>query len=338
MGNYRKIKNIIENNKTTSTLLIVALVDYEKKNKIDGEKIANNIKDAVKILIKNQQLKPKIAIIQVGDNFASTKYVNKKIKVSAEIGIEMQLYHFDKNITEVKLIDKIKALNNDKIIHGVMCQLPLPDKINTFNILNTIAPEKDIDGLNPFNAGLLHYSKSVPYQVEDVLSNNNNSNNFSKNIKQLGKTLPFIPCTPLGCLYLITETLKEEDKNIIGKNAVVIGNSNLVGKSIARLLTQSGATTTTIHSKSKNFDYIIKNADVIVSATGVAIELKKVKKGAILIDVGIRKKEDGTGICGDLDYQKYIKNNKITPVPKGVGPMTIACLMLNSYLACLKNS
>ena len=107
---------------------------------------------------------------------------------------------------------------------------------------------------------------------------------------------------------------------------------------MARLLIQSGATTTTIHSKSKNFDYIIKNADIIVSATGVAIDLKKVKKGAILIDVGIRKKEDETGICGDLDYQLGRKANKITPVPRGVGPMTIACLMLNSYLACLKNS
>ena len=307
-------------------------MDYEDKNKIDGEKRAREIRERLKMLITNSGIVPNIAIIQVGNDFASDKYVKRKIKVSAELGIRMTLFHFEERVAECDILSKIQELNNDKSMHGIMCQLPLPKHLNTFNILNTISPEKDIDGLTPFNAGLLHYSQVVPYIVDDVL-NDKIDNNLLLN---LGKNVAFIPCTPLGCLDLISKTFEEENKEIKGKNAVVIGNSNLVGKPMSRLLTQSGATTTTLHSKSSNIDYAIKNADVIVSATGVGQVLKKIKKDAILIDVAIRDNGKG-GICGDLDYEKFIKKHKITPVPKGVGPMTIACLMVNSYLACLHN-
>ena len=306
------------------------MIDFEKRNKIDVNERALYIRNKIKKLIEKNNVKSKIAIIQVGNNFASNIYVNRKIKIANEIGISSKYIHFDDNITEDQLINEIQKINNNNDITGIMVQLPLPININTFNVLISISQEKDIDGLHPFNAGLLHYSKIVPYSVNDVLYEKL-SFDFIKNI---GKNIPFIPCTPMGCLDLLQH---EKTLTIQSKNAVVIGNSNLVGKPISRLLIQSGATVTTLHSKSKNVEYIIQNADIIVSATGVGQKLKKVKKTAIIIDVAIRNGNDGK-ICGDLNYNKLIKTNRITPVPKGVGPMTIACLMVNSYLCGMKKN
>ncbi len=302
--------------------------DCENKNKIDGLKRALHIRERLKILIEKQNIKPIIAIIQVGDNYSSNIYVKQKIKTANEIGIEAKYIHFDKNIEELKIIQEIEKINKDQNIDGMIVQLPLPSNIDTFNILSSISPSKDLDGLHPFNSGLLNYSKVVPYSVNDILKNN-------KNIKslQLGIKTPFIPCTPLGCLDLLQN--EKSLRTLQSKNAVVIGNSNLVGKPMYRLLIQSGATTTTIHSKSKNINYLIENADIIVSATGVGQNIKKVKKNAVIIDIAIRN-VDGK-LCGDLDYNKFIKTNRITPVPKGVGPMTVSCLMLNSYISCLNN-
>jgi methylenetetrahydrofolate dehydrogenase (NADP+)/methenyltetrahydrofolate cyclohydrolase len=176
----------------------------------------------------------------------------------------------------------------------------------------------------------------VPYSIDEVLSLDFNSTEKRNKFHQLGKTLPFVPCTPLGCLHLIQKTESENGEDIIGKNAVIFGNSNLVSKPMARLLLQSGATTTTLHSRSKNFDNIVENADIVVSATGKKQELKNIKKSAILIDVGIHKISGQDGIFGDLDFQEIVKTNRITPVPKGVGPMTVATLMVNGYLSALK--
>jgi len=314
--------------------------DIFEKNKIDGAGYSKEINDRLYFLIKNlkdeKNIIPTISVIMVGDNTASEIYVRNKIKLSSKLGINANLIRYDNNISEASLIEEIVLLNNNNNIHGIMVQLPLPEHINKDAVLLAISPEKDIDGLHPFNAGLLHCSKKTPYSIEAVLDNNL-ENSFCNKIKQMGKTIPFIPCTPLGCLYLIKKTLKKKNEEIIGKNAVIFGNSNLVSKPMARLLLQEGASITTLHSKSQNYQYIISNADIIVSATGCFQDLKNIKKTAILIDVGIRQDSSKNSITGDLNFDKLVKTNNITPVPKGVGPMTISSLMVNSYLSAIKN-
>ena len=319
--------------------------EFESRNRIDCVSRALYIRERLSLLIETEKSKqrklPKMAILQVGDNFASNIYIRNKIKVADKVGIDVDLKKFDDNITECALIEHIISLNYNNDYCGMIVQLPLPQHINVVKVLSSIAPNKDLDGLNPINAGLLHYSKYVPYCVDDVIN---------KNIKHnviFGKTLPFIPCTPLGCLDILQQEEKRSTDNsmavgqnsinksqfsIQSSNAVVIGNSNLVGKPIARLLTQSGATTTTIHSRSKNFDIFLQNADIIVSATGVGQAIQNIKENAIVIDVAIRKDKNGN-ICGDIEYEKVVQTNRITPVPCGIGPMTISCLMLNYYLA-----
>ena len=310
------------------------MLNFEEENKIDGAKYAIEIRQKIAENIVRYGIKPRIAVILVGNFAPSEIYVRNKMIVATKLGIQVDLIRFNETITEEELIKEIQVLNNNINIHGMIIQMPLPSGINSFNVLMYVSPEKDIDGLHPYNAGLLHYSKDVPYRIEDVL--NNDFENIKQQSKMIGRTLPFVSCTPLGCLHLIEQVYKKTNQSIIGKSAVVIGNSNLVGKPMARLLLQSGATTTTLHSKSMNIDYIIKNADIIVSATGAGYNLGKIKEDAILIDVAIRKDNDGN-ILGDLNYKEIVKTNKITPVPKGVGPMTIASLMLNSYIAGIKN-
>ena len=321
--------------------------EFESRNRIDCVSRALYIRERLSLLIEAEKSKqrklPKMAILQVGDNFASNIYIRNKIKVADKIGIDVDLKKFDDNITECALIEHIISLNHNNDYCGMIVQLPLPQHINVVKVLSSIAPNKDLDGLNPINAGLLHYSKYVPYCVDDVINQN-----IKHNIV-FGKTLPFIPCTPLGCLDILQQEEKRSTDNsmavgqnsinqnqfsIQSSNAVVIGNSNLVGKPIARLLTQSGATTTTIHSRSQNFDIFLQNADIIVSATGVGQAIQNIKENAIVIDVAIRKDKNGN-ICGDIEYEKVVQTNRITPVPCGIGPMTISCLMLNYYLSLI---
>ena len=318
--------------------------ENEKRNRIDCVSRALYIRERLSLLvdaIKSKQRKlPKMAILQVGDDFASNIYIKNKMKVANQIGIDVDLKKFNNDITECAVMEQISVLNHSNDYCGMMVQLPLPKHIDVVKVLSSIIPHKDLDGLNPINAGLLHYSKYVPYCVDDVINQN------IKNDAILGKTMPFIPCTPLGCL----DILQQEEKRSAGfamaqncgvnkskfaiqsSNAVVIGNSNLVGKPIARLLTQSGATTTTIHSRSKNFDIFLQNADIIVSATGVGHVIPDIKQNAVVIDVAIRKDKNGN-ILGDIDYERVVQTNRTTPVPYGIGPMTISCLMLNFYLA-----
>lgn len=312
-----------------------------EKNKIDGFDYAQKINQKLSALIQKVRdvynITPNIAVIMVGDNPASEIYVKNKIKLSEKLGIKANLMRYSPNIQEKELISQIQLLNQNKEINGIMVQLPLPEHINKDAVLLSISPEKDIDGLHPFNAGLLHCSKNVPYNIDEVLTDKLLDLNFRQKIKQLGKTIPFIPCTPLGCLHLIRHTLEKEHETITGKNAVIFGNSNLVSKPLVRLLLQEGASVTTLHSKSQNYENIISTADIIVSATGHFQKLQHIKNTAILIDVGIRQQPDSNKITGDLDFNNIVKTNKITPVPKGVGPMTIASLMLNSYLSAIKN-
>ena len=326
------------------------VVDIQS-HKIDGLEYANNIniilRNIVNSITKKYQFVPKIAIIMVGNNTASELYVKNKKITASNIGITAQVVELPANINEANLLQIINDLNTNPDIHGIIVQLPLPEHLSANKMLSIIAPEKDLDGLTISNIGLLHASKKVPYTIEQVLeyfiniSNNTQeslqlNDRLYKTISQLGITVPFIPCTPLGCLYLIEQTLKKKNNTLIGKNVAILGNSNLVSKPMARLLLQSGASTTTLHSQSQHYDYILQNADIIISATGKKQELNKIKKESIIIDIGIRRDMQTSRIIVDLNYDQFVKSNYITPVPKGVGPMTVASLMLNSVLASIK--
>ena len=317
------------------------VIAESNNNIIDGLGYSKIIKQYITKL--NNQLKekynicPQIAIILVGNNIASEIYVRNKIKLANEIGIIANVIRFNIDITEEEILKQIENINNNNDIDGVIVQLPLPMHINKDKVLLSISPRKDIDGLNPFNVGLLTNSGNVPYKIDEIFKYNNVNDDFINKFANLGKTVPFIPCTPLGCLYLIEETLKKMNNDIVGKNAVIIGNSNLVSKPMARVLLQSGATTTTLHSKSIDKEYFLSHADIIVSATGKKQELKNIKTNAILIDVGIRQKENEKDkITGDLDFYTIAKTNRITPVPRGVGPMTVISLMINAIFSSIK--
>lgn len=273
---------------------------------IDGKKCAEEILDNLKDKISKLEKKPSLAVILANDNSSSKIYVDNKEKVSMELGIKSSVYRFDKSITQGELIKLIHELNADKNINGILVQLPLFEHLNSQEIIELINPKKDVDGFHPINVGRLNCGLE-PYAV---------------------------CCTPKGIIKL----LKKYKINLVGKNVVVIGRSNIVGKPIATLLTNENATVTLAHSKTKKLKEITKNADVIVSATGhpKLIKADMVKKGAVVIDVGITKQINGK-LAGDVDFEK-VKNvaSYITPVPKGVGPMTIACLMENTYELYLK--
>ncbi len=273
---------------------------------IDGKKCAEEILDNLKDKISKLEKKPSLAVILANDNPSSKIYVDNKEKVSMELGIKSSVYRFDKSITQGELIKLIHELNADKNINGILVQLPLFEHLNSQEIIELINPKKDVDGFHPINVGRLNCGLE-PYAV---------------------------CCTPKGIIKL----LKKYKINLVGKNVVVIGRSNIVGKPIATLLTNENATVTLAHSKTKKLKEITKNADVIVSATGhpKLIKADMVKKGAVVIDVGITKQINGK-LAGDVDFEK-VKNvaSYITPVPKGVGPMTIACLMENTYELYLK--
>ena len=241
----------------------------------------------------------------VGEDPASKIYVKNKEKFAKEIGINSEVIRYSENVDEKVVLDKIKELNKNKKVSGILVQLPLPKHINKRKIIETILPSKDVDGFHPVNVGNL----SLGYESN-------------------------IPCTPMGC-YLL---LKKAEKNLSGKHAVVIGRSNLNGKPMAQLLLKENCTVTITHSKTKNLKAECNRADIIIAAVGKPKLVKSdwVKKGAIVIDVGINKTD--SGIIGDVDFEEVSKVAKaITPVPGGVGPMTIACL-LNNTIECFKRS
>ena len=285
---------------------------------LDGKKIAQKLKDELKIEIDSLKSKlncvPGLAVVQVGNVSASSVYVKAKTKAAKEVGINVFDHHLEETTNQDKLINLINQLNIDKNINGILVQLPLPKTINEEIVLNSIIPEKDADGFHPLNVGKLSISQ--------------------KNDEKL-----LIPCTPYGCLLL----LRELNINLAGKNAVVIGRSNIVGKPMSQLLLKESCTITTVHSKTVNIESICRNADILVAAIGRPEFVRKnwVKEGAIVIDVGINRikiNEEKSKLVGDVLFSEVEDIvSAITPVPGGVGPMTIACLLRNTTIA-FKNS
>ncbi|MAO07057.1 MAG: bifunctional methylenetetrahydrofolate dehydrogenase/methenyltetrahydrofolate cyclohydrolase FolD [Gammaproteobacteria bacterium] len=276
---------------------------------IDGKKIAETLRQKLKkeiIEIKSSfKSVPGLTVILIGEDPASKIYVRNKEKFSKEIGINSEVIKYPENIEEKEVLSKIIELNKNRKVSGILVQLPLPKHINKQKVIETILPEKDVDGFHPINVGNL----SSGYDSK-------------------------IPCTPLGCLIL----LKEVEKNLSGKHAVVIGRSNLNGKPMAQLLLKENCTVTITHSKTKDLKSQCNKADIIIAAVGKPKFVKGdwVKKNAIVIDVGINKTSDG--IVGDIDFNEVSKVARaITPVPGGVGPMTIACLLRNT-VECFKRA
>ena len=274
---------------------------------IDGKKEAEVIRSEIRkeiLDIKSKTSKiPSLTVILIGNYAPSKIYVKNKEKSALEVGINSKIIKYPESVSEKEILNKIDELNKDKNISGILVQLPLPDQIRKEKIINAIKPSKDVDGFNPVNVG-----------------------NLSSGYKSI------VPCTPLGCLLLI----KKVEKNLSGKHAVIIGRSNLNGKPMAQLLLKENCTVTIVHSKTKNLQSECNKADILVAAVGVPNLVKKdwVKDNAIIIDVGINKV--GEKIVGDVNFEALKDKAKaITPVPGGVGPMTIACLLKNT-LECFK--
>lgn len=287
---------------------------------IDGKKISEDILNEISLEVEQRTNKgyktPHLAAILVGDDGPSQTYVNSKINACKEVGFKSSLFKYDNNITEEKLLEEIEKINNDDDIDGFIVQLPLPNSINQENILNCVNPNKDVDGFHPLNYG------KMTLGIDS-----------------------FVPATPHGILELI----KRYKIDLNGKKCLVIGRSQIVGRPISILLSQSkefcNATVTLAHSRTLNLNELTLDADVIISAIGRPEFLTEnmVKEGSIIIDVGISRVKDdnsnkGYKIVGDVDFKNVSKKTSfITPVPGGVGPMTIAMLLRNTLLACRKN-
>ena len=264
---------------------------------LDGKALSDKIKEELAKKVKGYLVKPCLAVIQIGNDEASNIYIKAKEKACDKIGINFIRVKFESDVNEQEVINKIVELNNDNYVNGILLQLPIPPKFNQYKLLNLINKNKDVDGLTDINAGLL-------------FKGNNN----------------LVPCTPLGIINL----LKEYNIEISGKHAVVIGRSNLVGKPLAMLLLQNGATVTLCHSKTVNLKEFTKQADILISAVGKKDLITKdmVKDGVVVVDVGMNRVEGK--LYGDVDFEN-IKDiaSYITPVPGGVGPMTVAMLLSN---------
>ncbi len=268
---------------------------------IDGKLISTQIKDELKAEVAELKAKgvtPCLAVIQVGNDPASCVYVNNKKKACAYIGIESLSYELDEHITQEELLTIIDELNHNEMVNGILVQLPLPKHIDENTVIHAIAPEKDVDGFHPETVGNMCIGSKG-----------------------------FLPCTPAGVIQL----LKRSNIQIEGKECVVIGRSNIVGKPMAMLLLRENGTVTITHSRTKDLKEITKRADILVAAIGKPkfVTAEYVKEGAVVIDVGIHRNENNK-LCGDVDFDDVIgKVSAITPVPGGVGPMTIAMLMNN---------
>lgn len=284
---------------------------------INGLEISENLKLKLKsscdFFVKLTGTTPKIDIVLIGDDTASKIYVKSKITEAKKIGIFGAVHNFQKNSSKINIVNTIKRIATDKSINGILLQLPIPKEFNTAELQSLIPFEKDVDAFHPIN-------------VSNVLQNNKSG---------------FYPCTPLGCMKLIKHALGE---TLSGKHAVVIGRSQIVGKPIANMLVNENCTVSILHSHSLNDskNYLLKNADIIVIATGVAklINEKNIKTGSCVIDVGINESPTQIGkICGDVDFHSAkTKAGFITPVPGGVGPMTIAYLLINTMIAAYRQN
>lgn len=277
---------------------------------INGKQVSANIKERIKNEVSELKTKgiiPGLAVVIVGDDPASKVYVNSKKKACEELGMYSKEYALPENTTEEELLALINELNYDDKINGILVQLPLPRHLDEKLIINNILPEKDVDAFHPVNVGKI--------MIGDF---------------------DFLPCTPAGVMELIKETGIE----ISGKDCVIIGRSNIVGKPQAMLMLHKNATVTICHSKTKNLKEVVKRADIVIAAVGIPNMVTKdmIKEGAVVIDVGINRLENGK-LCGDVEFEGVSEvASYITPVPGGVGPMTIAMLMQNTLTAAkIKN-
>lgn len=271
---------------------------------LDGKSLAKKRKSLLKLKIDNLKVKPGLAVISIGDNLASKLYVKLKHKMCEDLGIYIEEYHYEDTVTQEELLELIDKLNERNNIHGILLQSPIPYHLNILEIFNRISPKKDIDGFNLLNVGKLSQGQEG-----------------------------FVPCTPLGIMHIF----EEYNIDLEGKNCVVIGRSNIVGRPMAQLLINANATVTVCHSKTKSLGDLTRNADVIIVAVGKAnfVTSDMIKEGAIIIDVGINRLEGSDKILGDVEFETVkSKCGYITPVPGGVGPMTIVTLMENLVKAC----
>ena len=272
---------------------------------LDGKQIAKDyrqgLQDQVEAL-KEKGYTPKLSVILVGNNGASLSYVKSKKKAAEKIGMISEIVHLEETATEEEVLNELERLNNDDSVSGILVQVPLPSQVSEQKVLEAINPEKDVDGFHPQNIGKLYIDEQT-----------------------------FVPCTPLG----IMELLKNADIDLDGKDAVVIGRSHIVGQPVSKLLLQKNASVTILHSRTKDMQQHLKNADIIVSAVGRPGIVSKddVKPGAVVIDVGNTPDENGK-LKGDVDYEEVKQiAGAITPVPGGVGPMTITMVLNNTLLA-----
>lgn len=311
-------------------------------NIIDGKALAKEILADLKLEI--QKLKsqtnasPKLAIVLVGDNPASIIYVKNKIKNAHKIGIDTLLVNLSTTTHTDDLISKINELNLDNEISGIIVQLPLPNSIDKNKILSAVSPYKDIDGFHPLNVGYLHSGiivKSVGFNYKEQgakpIDNRRATSDDGSEFKSFDYSQGFVPCTTLGCLAVI----KKYEPNLSGKNAVIVGRSNIVGKPLSALLLQENCSVTICHSKSQNLSSITSKADIVVAAIGSPLKFttEYFNPESIVIDVGINR-ISGNKIIGDVDFENVKSKVKyITPVPGGIGPMTIAFLLKNTVKA-----
>ncbi|MGK9045110.1 bifunctional methylenetetrahydrofolate dehydrogenase/methenyltetrahydrofolate cyclohydrolase FolD [Mammaliicoccus vitulinus] len=272
---------------------------------LDGREIAKAYRAGLQSEVerlKTHNIVPKLSVILVGNDGASQSYVNSKKKAAEKIGMISEIIHMDESSTEEEVLNELERLNNDNSVSGILVQVPLPKQVSEAKVLETINPDKDVDGFNPINIGRLYTGERT-----------------------------FIPCTPLG----IMEIIKHADIDLKGKNVAVIGRSHIVGQPVSKLLTDQDATVTLLHSKSTNTEEVLKQADVIVSAVGRVHLVTKdlVKPGAVIVDVGNTPGEDGK-LKGDVDFEAVKEvAGAITPVPGGVGPLTITMVLNNTLLA-----
>lgn len=272
---------------------------------LDGKEIAKAYRSGLQSEVeklKEKNIVPKLSVILVGNDGASQSYVNSKKKAAEKIGMISEIVHMDESSTEEEVLNELERLNNDDSVSGILVQVPLPKQVSEAKVLEAINPDKDVDGFNPINIGRLYTGERT-----------------------------FIPCTPLG----IMEILKHANINLKGKNVAVIGRSHIVGQPVSKLLTDQDATVTLLHSKSTNTEEVLKQADVIVSAVGRVHLVTKdlVKPGAVIVDVGNTPDENGK-LKGDVDFEAVKEvASAITPVPGGVGPLTITMVLNNTLLA-----
>ncbi|HEQ65268.1 MAG TPA: bifunctional 5,10-methylenetetrahydrofolate dehydrogenase/5,10-methenyltetrahydrofolate cyclohydrolase [bacterium] len=270
---------------------------------LDGKKVSKEISNEIRLEIDNLKIKPRLDIIIVGEDYASTKYVAMKEKMAKKTGMESVIHRLSVDSTTEDLIAKVNELNNDNNVHGFMIQLPMPKQIDQQAVLDEIDYRKDVDGITVTNMGLIFQRRSF-----------------------------LVPATPLGVMKL----LEAYDIDVEGKNVVILGRSNIVGTPLAGLLLEANATVTICHSRTENIEGISREAEILISATGKAHLVKEswVKEGSIVIDVGIEKDPESGNLVGDVDFDAVKeKVSYITPVPGGTGPMTIASLMLNTMKA-----